>query len=103
MWQIDTWFGASTTNAQLKSVTDRFDIMSARFINSVYNCAPSSTPEKEEICNGNVFAYVNKVDLTQTIYMCQFTFEYHVSLLSAVRCVNWCAVGLRGEGPNSDP
>lgn len=69
---VDTWFGPSTTSSQLTTVTDKFDTMSARFHFSVYKCAEDSPSH----CKGDVYAYVYPSDETQTIYMCQFTFDY---------------------------
>merc|ERR1712166_937404 len=74
---VNTWFGPSTTSAQLTTVTDKFDIMSSRFGQSIFKCVPDCTAGSSGcICSGNVYAYVYPTDTTQTIYMCNLAIDY---------------------------
>ena len=78
--QVDTWFGASTSQADFAAVTSVFDTMAEKATNSIYNCPADSA----DFCDGNTYAYVYPSDSTQTIYMCQFTFNYPVGVLLAI-------------------
>ena len=77
---MQTWFGASISQLDFAEVTDVFSVMSSVADNTIYNCPADSI----DGCNGNTYAYVYPSDATQTIYMCQFTFDYPVAAAFAL-------------------
>jgi len=74
---VNTWFGPSTTSAQLTTVTEKFDTMSTRFTQSIYKCVPDCTSGSSGcVCSGGTYAYVYPTDTTQTIYLCNLAIDY---------------------------
>ena len=65
-------------------MTNKFVLMSNLFTNSIYKCEADSSSSS---CDGNVYAYVYPSDMSQYIYMCEFTFNYPVSLLQHLTSV----------------
>ena len=61
-------------------MTNKFVLMSSLFTNSIYKC---EADDPTTSCNGGVYAYVYPSDMSQYIYMCEFTFNYPVRLLTA--------------------
>ena len=84
-YQVQTWFGPSITQVEFSAVTDVFSVMSSRAGNTIYNCPADS----RDACNGNTYAYVYPRDASQTIYMCQFTFDYPVASAFALALASY--------------
>ena len=59
--QVDTWFGATTTQGEFAAVTAVVDRMATKTQNSHYNC-PANTLDG---CDSSTFAYVYPDDDTQ--------------------------------------
>ena len=61
--QVDTWFGASTTQSEFAAVTAVFNTMATKTQDSIYNC-PENDPSGQG-CDSSTFAYVYPDDSTQ--------------------------------------
>jgi len=74
---IDTWFGASTTQAQFDAgAKAQFQTMASVMDSTTFMCQ-GGTPSMRSTCGGgSTFAYVYPTDRTQQIYICDFTFNY---------------------------
>jgi len=74
--QVDTWFGASTTQSQFAAgATAQFNTMANVEGNTIYRCE-SGNSAMSQVCGGSTFAYVYPTDTSQNVYMCDFTFNY---------------------------
>jgi len=74
--QVDTWFGAQTTQSQFSAqVTTQFQTMKNVQANTIYRCE-SGNSDMSRVCGGSTFAYVYPTDSAQNVYMCDFTFNY---------------------------
>jgi len=74
--QVDTWFGASTTQSQFAAgATAQFNTMASVEGSTIYRCE-SGNSAMAQVCGGSTFAYVYPTDTSQNIYMCDFTFTY---------------------------
>merc|ERR1711865_935665 len=70
---VDTWFGASTTQASFAdNARSQFITMNSVLDNTQYKCQGASGP----CSSGRTYAYVYPTDTTQKVYICDFTFNY---------------------------
>merc|ERR1712166_29862 len=75
--QVDTWFGAQTTQAQFAAgATAQFNTMKAVEMNTIYRCQSGNSNMARLACKGYTYAYVYPTDRGQNVYICDFTFNY---------------------------